>query len=96
MAQKIAIQESPRNGIKFDRVPANVAWLLSHAIGSDAHKRKTILADYAATLDCVYEMADGISTGNGVPPLRAIEQVLRDQGWNILPTHKAVIADMLK
>lgn len=38
---------------------------------------------YAAIVDSVFEMADDIMTGNGVPSDVAIDMVLRDENWTI-------------
>lgn len=51
--------------------------------------------EYGTILDCVYEMADMVSTSNGISVDSAIEQVLKDEGWHILPTHKQLILSLL-
>lgn len=53
-------------------------------------------AEYGAILDCVYEMADAISNGNGIPADQAVDQVCRDEGWRLLPIHKQLIVQRLK
>jgi ectoine hydroxylase-related dioxygenase (phytanoyl-CoA dioxygenase family) len=51
---------------------------------------------YAATIDCVFEMADMVATSNGVSHDVAIDTVLRDEGWTILPTHRRMILQRLQ
>jgi hypothetical protein len=52
--------------------------------------------DYACVLDCTYEMACDITDANGVTPDAAISQVLKDEGWRILPTHRRDIIDRMR
>jgi len=81
--------KSPRHGIEFDRVPTVKASIRG---GSKVKHRA---GEYGPILDCVLEMADDISTGNGVSVESAVSQVLADEGWRILPTHRAAIVARL-
>lgn len=82
--------KSPRHGLPFAEVPTVRGSMYG---GSNvAHYPES----YGPILDCVYEMADDISTGNGITPEAAIEQVLRDERWRLLPKHKNMIATKLK
>lgn len=47
--------------------------------------------DYTAILDCVFEMADDIMTGNGWTADKSVDTVLRDERWRILPMHRKEI-----
>lgn len=77
--------KSPRHGFAFDRIPSVRGSI--HGGSVTRYHEST----YAAILDCVYEMADQIASGNGVTHSAAINQVLKDEQWTILPTHKAAI-----
>ena len=77
-------RKSPRNGIDYDSVPTRKGWML--------YCPET----YASILDCVFEMADHIMTGNGVPASTAVQQVLRDERWTLLPSHFRVIVARLE
>lgn len=90
MAQSVGKYQSPRHGFKFDHVPtvrASIAGgsLIVHYPDS-----------YGPILDCVFEMADDVATANGLSFDDAINTVLRDEGWSILPTHRALILAKLK
>lgn len=76
---------TPRNTIPFCVVPVN----LHNSCYSGSTDSKS--SEYALILDCVFEMADAIATGNGVAIEVAIEQVLKDEGWNVLPQHRRLI-----
>lgn len=83
---------SPRHGFVFDKIPtrhgskhADYGQLIAH------HQDQ-----YGPILDCVFEMADMIATSNGVSHEKAIETVLADEGWRILPTHRKSILERLK
>lgn len=82
-------QESPRHGFVFDKVPT-VKGSLWGGGGVMVHDSPE---DYGCVLDCIYEMTLDIADANGVEPAKAIEQVLSDEGWRILPTHKRMILD---
>lgn len=77
-------EKSPRNGFEFSSMPSSkgVAYYS--------------IMDYAAILDCAYEMARDQAEGNGEPYPAAIEDVLRAEGWRILPTHRAAILARLE
>lgn len=89
MAEKVTKQTSPRNGFVFSEVPTVRGSMYGGS--AIAHSPK----NYGPILDCVYEMADMISTGNGVPASQAIDMVLRDEAWRILPKHRQMIIDRL-
>lgn len=76
---------SSRHGFSFNRVP-------TYCRGDMRYTQK----DYAAILDCVYEMADMIANSNGVSNSRAIDTVLETEGWVILPTHRTMILKKLE
>lgn len=82
-------EHSPRHGFKCDKRPTRSypPWGGSRPV----HGKQ----DYGPILDCVYEMADDISTSNGVSPEAAIDSVLRSEGWKILPTHRTQILQRL-
>lgn len=76
---------SSRNDIPFSEVPTKRGSIYGESIV--VHHKD----DYASILDTVYEMADQIATANGTTIEDAIEQVLRHEGWRILPKHRALI-----
>ena len=80
---------SPRHGFRCDKRPTRPGpvWGVSLPVNG--------AQDYSAILDCVYEMAEQVATGNGVHVDTAIEQVLRDEGWKILPSHRAAIRNRI-
>ena len=47
-------------------------------------------------LDCIYEMTLDLVDANADEPEKAIEQVLSDEGWRILPTHKKAVLDRVR
>lgn len=77
-------EKSPRNGFEFASVPSSKGVAYYSAM------------DYGAILDCVYEMARDQAEGNGEPYSAAIDDVLRAEGWRILPTHRAAILARLE
>lgn len=81
---------SPRHGFKFNRVPTVRGSMYGGSIV------RHYPDSYALILDCVFEMADDISNGNGVSAAEAIEIVCRDEDWRLLPTHKREIIRRLE
>jgi len=81
---------SPRNGFKFDRVPTVKGSTWGYQVTPLYH------GDYGPVLDCVFEMADDIMTGNGVTAAQAVEQVCKDERWRLLPRHKKAIIERLE
>jgi hypothetical protein len=51
--------------------------------------------DYGAILDCVYEMATQVAAANEWDVDKAINNVLKGEGWKILPTHHTAIHDRI-
>lgn len=90
MAQKMWKQVSPRHQIPFDSVPTMRA---THAGGSFTPWQP---AQYGPILDSVFEMADAISTGNGISAAAAVEMVCKDEKWRLLPSHKKLIIEKLE
>jgi hypothetical protein len=80
------INKSPRHGFVFKEVPTVRGSQYGGSVV--AHFEHS----YACILDCVYEMADQIATGNGWSVDKAISQVLKDEGWRLLPKHRKNIA----
>jgi hypothetical protein len=89
MSKFIGKTVSNRHKIQFNSLPTKHSMRGSYDIYHDYR-------DYADILDCVYEMSDMISCSNGVSLERAIDQVLLDEQWTILPSHKKLIATMLQ
>jgi hypothetical protein len=73
---------TPRNKIRYDKAPSQPYTVVDQDTTSVEWPK-----DYGPILDSVYEMADQIMTGNGVSARQAIEQVIKDERWKILPTH---------
>lgn len=96
MTRAVRKTVSPRHGFAFDLVPTirGAVWG-----GGDVYPNGCYASrpsdDYGLVLDTVFEMTDQVSSGNGVTPAAAIETVLRDEGWRILPRHKAEIVKRL-
>jgi len=97
VTRRVVASTSPRHGFKFDKVPTIKGSMYG---GGDVYPNgcmaTSVDVDYGAVLDSVYEMADAIHTSNGGTTAQAIEQVLRDEGWRILPTHKQMLINRLE
>ena len=89
MSQRIIPTQSPRNAIPYRAIPTRRGSIYGGSITPYSWQ------EYGVILDCVYEMADDIGTGNGVTPFQAIVTVLHDEGWRVLPTHQKAIAVLL-
>ena len=76
---------SPRHGFKCDKVPVIKGLILEKTMLIDGKR------DYGAILDAVYDMAEDVIACNGVSVATAIENVLKIEGWKILPTHRKQI-----
>lgn len=76
---------SPRHGFRCDRVPSRRGPVFGFSVPTHGKR------ECGAILDCVYEMAEQIATGNGWPVDKAISQVLKDEGWVLLPTQRKEI-----
>lgn len=90
MAEYILRKHSPRHAIPFNHLPTIKGSMYGGSI--TPYSRES----YGAMLDCVFEMADQIATGNGVPAAAAVDQVCRDEGWRVLPRHRAEIVKRLE
>lgn len=84
MSRPCPKEASQRHGIVFDRVPTFQTFIY--------HPPEA----YSQILDCVYEMADAVSSANGVALEAAIAQVLKDENWRVLPTHQKQIIEALE
>lgn len=78
------VNVSPRHGFKFTHIPTVVG-------GHPYHYE----SDYALILDCVYEMASDIADANSVSVDAAIDTVLKDESWRILPTQRKAIRNRI-
>lgn len=81
--------KSPRHGFSFNAVPTKKASMYGGSL--TVHYPES----YGPILDCVYEMAVDIAAANAVSDESAIATVLRDEGWRVLPTHRAQILQRL-
>lgn len=90
MAQKMWKQVSPRHQIPFDSVPT----IRGSVHGGSVTPWQP--AAYGPILDCVFEMADAVSTGNGISAAAAVEMVCKDENWRLLPSHKKLIIQKLE
>lgn len=90
MAKNIFPEKSARHGIPFAHIPTIRGSIYGGSIV------KHYPDSYSAILDCVYEMADMVATGNGISIQSAIDLVCADEGWRVLPRHKALIRAMLE
>lgn len=84
-----ATHKSPRHGFEFDRVPTVRGSMFGGSIV------RHYAESYGPILDCVFEMADDIASANGCTADAAVSQVLRDERWRLLPTHRAAIVARL-
>lgn len=91
MAHYIGVTKTQRNQLPYNRIPT-VRVTCMAGLSRDRYDRET----YDKILDCVYEMTDMVSTSNGIPLERALYQVLKDEDWYILPSHKDMILAKLK
>lgn len=86
MAEKLyRTIKSPRHGFEFSEVPTVRGSIYGGSIVFHYPEY------YGPILDCVFEMADQISTSNGIGAEAAIDMVLRDEGWRIIPRHRKQI-----
>jgi hypothetical protein len=97
MVRKVAPTISPRHAFVFDTIPTIRGSMYG---GGDVYpnrcRTRNPADDYAAVLDCVIDMADALVSGNGARPDDAVGQVLRDEDWRILPSHRAMIVHRLR
>jgi hypothetical protein len=73
---------SPRFGFCYEDLPPKTFKLYSKK-------------EYGMILDCVYEMAEQIATSNGWVVGFAIDQLLNDKGWEVLPAHLTAIRNRI-
>jgi len=83
------VNKSPRYGFEFDEIPTKRGSTRGGSIV--VHYEE----DYASILDSTYEMAEQISTGNGIHVNEAVKQVLKDEKWRLLPKHMVQIANQI-
>jgi hypothetical protein len=81
--------KSPRHGFAYDRVPTKRGSVYGGSL--DAHDH----VEYGSILDSVFEMASDIEAANNAPASAAIDQVLKDERWRILPRHRKLIVERL-
>lgn len=97
MTRRVTETVSPRNGFKFNLIPTIRGSIWG---GGDIYPNNSLSSraniDYGQVLDCVFEMADQVSNCNGASASAAVDQVLRDEAWRILPTHRAEIIRRLE
>jgi hypothetical protein len=98
MAQKLASAcKSPRNCIPFDAYPTvKGSKYGGGGIYPNQCSTRSREEDYGQVLDSVYEMTGDLADANGIPYSAAIEQVLRDERWRIIPKHKEYIVQRLE
>ena len=86
MARPCPKTVSPRHGFEVRAVPTNDGYLWYDYLTGNCPDQ------YAAILDCVYEMALDLVGANAITPSAAVALVMVDEGWRVLPTHvKAII-----
>jgi hypothetical protein len=90
MSQAIEPMRSPRHGFRFAHIPT----VRGSTYGGSIVRHYP--DSYASILDCVFEMADDVATSNSWTHDRAIEQVLKDEGWRLLPRHRKLILQRLQ
>lgn len=79
--------KSPRHGFDFDRVPTVRGSQYGGPVVVHYHE------SYGPILDSVFEMTCDVADANGEDPKSALQTVLRDEGWRVLPRHqKAILA----
>lgn len=89
MAQKVHPTTSHRHGFKFTDIPTRKGSVWGFP--TIVHDRES----YAAILDSVYEMAEQVSVANSLTVDAAIDRVLKDEGWTLLPIHKLMIRNQI-
>lgn len=90
MSKRIYPEVSPRYGIKYNKIPT----VRGSVFGGSVVRHYTEC--YGNILDSVCEMADVISTGNGISIERAIDVVCKDENWSVLPSDKKKIIEKIK
>lgn len=83
------ITRSPRHGFLCDRVPRQRNYIWGGSIPGINPE------DHGPKMDCIYEMANQIATGNGWSVDQAITQILKDEGWALLPTQRKEILNRI-
>lgn len=76
---------SPRHGFTFTEVPT---------VRGSTYGGSCVFHypdSYGAILDSTFEMADAVASANGIAAAAAMDQVLKDEGWRLLPKHRKVI-----
>lgn len=89
MVQKVHPTTSPRHGFKFSNIPTRKG--VSVGFPTIIHDRESC----AAILDSVYEMAEQVATANNMSVDAAIDDVLKSEGWTLLPTHRVMIRNQI-
>lgn len=90
MARYIGRTTSPRHGLVYHEIPT-----IRGSMYGGGDIAPLDWKDYGDALDCVLNMADQVAASNGVPLAQAVDQVLRDENWRLLPKHKAMIINRL-
>ncbi len=85
MPEKIGKKVTKRHSLPFDSIPTMKGSVWGYSI------RRYTPEDYSAILDSAYEMVDMIAHSNNTTFKDAMAQVLKDEGWYLLPTHKRMI-----
>ena len=91
MAIKCGNMKSPRNGIVYDSYPTVSGHVYPNSCGT-RHPR----LDYGAVLDSILEMSRDVMDANCVSVESAINQVLEDEAWRILPKQRRDISERLR
>jgi len=81
---------SKRHGFTFDEIPTVRGSIYGGSCSTATPDQ------YAGILDSVFEMTDQIATSNGTELKAAMDQVLKDEGWRVLPKHRAQIMKLLE
>lgn len=89
MARYIGKTTTKRNHLPYNRIPTVRGSVYGY--GFLRYDEET----YDNILDCVYEMSDMIAESNGISIDAAISQVLKDEEWYILPSHRKMIVEHL-
>lgn len=89
MAEKILLTYSPRHNFPYNQLPTQKASMYGGSITPLSRQ------SYGLVLDCIYEMTDDVASANGWAFDKAMDQVLKDEGWRILPAHRKMIMERL-
>ena len=86
MSKFIGKSISPRYSLPYNSVPTQKG-----SVWGGSFEVYIPSSDYGCVLDSVYEMTDMVASGNGCSFQKALNRVLEDEGYILLPSSKKMI-----